>query len=96
MIRHGILGSNKMVWDGIWRVVVFDVPNEKTKVRNELRRAMKLYGFKLLQRSVWVYPYKCNDFTALLKSHLGTSNDVLYMEVKYIENDRLLRKEFAL
>lgn len=83
-------------WDKMWRVVIFDVPQTKYKIRNELRRAMMLYGFKRLQISVWVYPYACDDFIELLKRHLGISNDVLYMKVAYIENDKHLKNEFDL
>jgi phenylacetic acid degradation operon negative regulatory protein len=83
-------------WDGLWRVVIFDVPVEKNKLRRELRRGMVLYGFKILQKSVWVYPYACDDFVALIKTHLGITNDVLYMKVEYIENDKHLRKEFSI
>ena len=90
-------GSNDVLekkWDGMWRVVVFDVPQDKNKLRAELRRAMSLFGFRMLQQSVWVYPHACDDFIALLKSHLDVSQNVLYMKVVYIENDRHLRSEF--
>lgn len=83
-------------WDEIWRVVIFDIPQTKNKLRIELRRAMSLYGFKMLQQSVWVYPHPCDDFVEILKRHLDVSKDVLYMKVKYIENDKFLRKEFNL
>ncbi len=86
--------TKKNMWDGLWRVVIFDVPMSKNKIRIELRRAMIMYGFKMLQQSVWVYPFPCDDFITVLKSHLGVANDVLYMKVNYIENDKYLRKEF--
>ncbi len=80
----------------LWRVIIFDVPQTKSKLRHELRRAVKLYGFKMIQQSVWVYPYACDDFVGILKKHLGLSHDVLYMKVAFIENDKQLRKEFEL
>ncbi len=83
-------------WDGVWRVVIFDVPQSKAKERGELRRAMRFFGFKLLQKSVWVYPFACDDFITLLKDHFGVSRDVLYMKVSHIENDKHLRREFGL
>ncbi len=96
-LRHQrIESSEKKKWDERWRVVVFDVPNTKEKVRKELRRGMKLYGFYMLQKSVWVYPYACDDFILLLKSHLGLSSDVLYLTSDYIENDKHLRKYFRI
>ena len=99
MLRHHTLPTRKKEnrdWDGMWRVVIFDVPNVKNTQRSDLRRAMRMYGFKPLQKSAWVYPFECDNFIALLKSHLGVSHDVLYMKVSYIENDRYLRKEFLL
>ncbi len=96
LLRTKSLDTKKEKWDMLWRVIVFDVPQTKSKLRYELRRAMKLYGFKMLQQSVWVYPYACDDFIFVLKKHLGVSNDVLYMKVSYIENDRHLRNEFKL
>jgi hypothetical protein len=96
MLHHGTFTPTKKKWDGEWRVVIFDVPNTKTKLRNELRRAMQLFGFKSIQKSVWVYPFPCDDFITLVKSHLGVSHDVLYMKVSHIENDSHLRREFNL
>jgi phenylacetic acid degradation operon negative regulatory protein len=95
-LRFGSQDALKKEWDGTWRVVIFDVPKTKDKIRSELRRAMKLYGFVMLQQSVWVYPYACDDFVVLLKEHLDVSHDVLYMKVAYIENDQHLQKEFKL
>ena len=100
--ESGIRGLDKQgkvsvgEWDGIWRVIIFDVPEHKRSVRQELRRAINLYGFVQLQKSVWVYPYPCDDFVKLIKKHLGISNDVLYMTVNQLENDKHLKKEFRL
>jgi CRISPR-associated endonuclease Cas2 len=41
-------------WDGKWRVVIFDVPEQKRIVRNLFRRNLKRWGFKQLQKSVWI------------------------------------------
>jgi DNA-binding transcriptional regulator PaaX len=89
------IGRSK-VWDGLWRVIVFDIPESKSKVRYELRRAVGLYGFYKLQQSVWVYPYPCEDFVKLIKQRLGIASHVLYLTSNYIENDKYLRKEFDL
>lgn len=96
LLRHGVYTQQKKKWDKVWRVVIFDVPNTKSKTRIELRKAIRQYGFKVLQKSVWVYPYECDDFIAVLKGHLEVSQDVLYMKVQYIENQKHLEKEFGL
>ncbi len=100
LIRHRTLEvhtkSKKRVWDGKWRLVIFDVPNTKSKIRSELRRAMKLYGFVMIQKSVWAYPYMCDDFVVVLKAHLGVSDDVFYLTADMMENENALKKEFNL
>lgn len=42
------------VWDGKWRIVIFDIPEQKRLVRDLFRRNLKKWGFKNLQKSVWI------------------------------------------
>lgn len=44
-------------WDGLWRLVIFDIPEEVHGLRDHFRRLLKSLGFQMLQASVWVYPY---------------------------------------
>lgn len=90
------LKNQKRRWDGRWRMVVFDVPERRRSVRNRLRAVMSEIGFMRLQDSVWVYPYDCEDFLALLKTELKIGKDVLYAIVDSIEQDRNLRAAFKL
>jgi len=53
-------------------------------------------GFVRLQDSVWVYPYDCEDFTALLKADLHIGREVIYIIAESIENDGWLREQFNL
>lgn len=41
-------------WDGKFRVVIFDIPEKNRKVRDILRWRLKAWGFKYLQKSLWV------------------------------------------
>jgi len=90
------LKNQKKKWDGRWRMVVFDVPERRRQVRNRLRATMLEIGFARLQNSVWVYPYDCEDFIALLKAELRVGKDALYAIVDTIEQDRSMRKHFHL
>lgn len=86
----------KKRWDNRWRMVVFDVPERRRKVRGRLCDAMREVGFVRLQDSVWVYPYDCEDFIALLKVELKIGKDALYAIAETIERDAPLRKHFGL
>lgn len=91
-----VLKNQKKKWDGRWRMVVFDVPERRRRTRNRLRAVMLEIGFVRLQDSVWVYPYDCEDFIALLKAELKIGKDVLYAIVDTIEHDKNLRLHFKL
>lgn len=90
------LGSTKRKWDSRWRIVTFDVPERRRGVRGRLREMMKSVGFIRLQESVWVYPYDCEEFIALLKAELKIGRHVLYIIADCIEQDRALRTHFHL
>jgi len=83
-------------WDSKWRVIIFDIPDRKRKARDQIRYLFKSAGFYLLQESVWVYPYDCEDIIALLKTDFGVGKELLYLIVEELENDRHLRGEFGL
>jgi len=83
-------------WDRKWRVIIFDIPDKKRKIRDHIRYLFKSSGLHLLQESVWVYPYDCEDIIALLKTDFGVGKDLLYLIVEELENDRHLREEFNL
>ncbi len=54
-------------WDGIWRLVVFDVPEGERKLRLQLRRRLKELHFGCLQRSVWISADPVDNLAKLLK-----------------------------
>jgi DNA-binding transcriptional regulator PaaX len=83
-------------WDSKYRVIIFDIKEWKRGTRDELRSWFEKLGLIRLQNSVWVYPYECREIIALLKANYRIGNEVLYMEVTHIENDRWLKKAFNL
>lgn len=83
-------------WDGRWRVVLFDIPERRRRVRNLLRKFMQEFGFVRLQDSAWIYPYDCEDIIALAKANFRIGADALYMIVEQLERDEHLREHFEL
>jgi len=83
-------------WDKKWRMIIFDIPEKKKKVRKQVSLLFKQSGLYRLQDSVWVYPYDCEDIIGLLKTDFGVGRDVLYVIADEIENDKYLRQEFNL
>ncbi|OHA26787.1 MAG: hypothetical protein A3C06_01450 [Candidatus Taylorbacteria bacterium RIFCSPHIGHO2_02_FULL_46_13] len=83
-------------WDKKWRLLIFDIREERKSLRDKVRRTLVSIGFARLQDSVWVYPYDCEDFFTLLKADFKVGKDLLYIIADAIENDRSLREKFGL
>ena len=94
--RMGLANAKPRKWDRRYRLVMFDVPERRKKIRERLRFEMREIGFLRIQDSAWVYPYDCEEFIALLKADLHIGKDVLYAVVEEIENDGWIRKHFDL
>lgn len=83
-------------WDGKWRMIIFDIPERKKKVRMKIPEIFTRAGLYRLQNSVWVYPYNCEDIMGLLKTELGIGKEMLYIIADEIENDKYLRAHYDL
>lgn len=83
-------------WDKKWRLLIFDIREERRPTRDKIRRTLMAIGFARLQDSVWVYPHDCEDTITLLKADYKIGKDVLYIIADTIENDSALKKQFNL
>lgn len=79
-------------WDEKWRVVIFDIPEKKKRVRDRLREKLRELGFGMIQESVWISPYDVakdiRDF--LVAQGLGNNAYVLVCEDLYAGNEKEL------
>ena len=83
-------------WDKRWRVLIFDIKEERKSLRDKVRQTLVMIGFVRLQDSVWVYPYDCEDIITLLKADFMIGKEVLYLIVDRIEYDHQLKDSFGL
>lgn len=67
-------------WDGIWRLVIFDIPEKHARVRDILRRRLKEWGFNIWQKSVWASKKPLTDHLRKLVKDLGIEDWVLIIE----------------
>ncbi|MDO8593805.1 MAG: CRISPR-associated endonuclease Cas2 [bacterium] len=89
--------SETAVWDGKWRVVIFDIREKRRRVRQRLRVLLTGAGMIRLQDSVWVHPYPCDEFVAIVRANLRSgTGELLYFIAEGLESDRHLREHFNL
>lgn len=84
-------------WDGRWRVLIFDVKEKRRRIRFTLRQLLSGAGFIRLQDSVWIHPYACDEFVALVRAHLSSGvGELRSLVADALESDRPLREHFGL
>ena len=83
-------------WDGKWRILMFDIEENQSVLRDKIRRTLMTIGFLRLQNSVWIYPYPCKNLITLLKADFKIGSELLYITADSIEYDTELRKSFGL
>lgn len=86
----------KKDWDGKWRLVVFDVPEKIKPARDALREKLKKLGFYELQKSVFVFPYKCEDEIDFVIEFFEMRRYVRTVLAEKIDNELHLKKIFGL
>ncbi len=71
-------------WDGWWRLIIFDIPENKKLNREIFRRKLKDLEFITLQKSVFVSRYECKDEIDFLRHTLEIAPFVHYILAKEI------------
>jgi len=86
-------------WDKRWRVLIFDIPVKPViynKAREALRHKIKELGFFQLQKSVWIYPYECEDELLFLAEIYKVERFIEILTVEKFLHEDQMRKKFKL
>lgn len=67
-------------WDGKWRMVIFDIPEDKRGIRDLFRRRLKSWGFQNWQQSVWITRNNITDKLRKLIDELEIQSWVAVIE----------------
>lgn len=86
----------KSAWDGIWRIVAYDIPDTKKKERDYFRKKLKGLGFCELQKSMLVLPYECKEEIAIFSQTMGIAPYVMYLITDFLPRQKAMIKKFGL
>lgn len=82
-------------WDGVWRIVIFDIPEKNKWVREGLRERLKRMGFYPLQKSTFAIPYPCQEEIGFLAQLYNMDTHLRLIETRTISFDNDLREFFS-
>lgn len=90
------LKIKKKKWGGKWVLVIFDVPESQKNKRDYLRRFLSRIGFYSYQKSVYVFPYECEEEVGLIKKIVEGGKYIKYILADKIEDERKIMRHFNL
>ncbi len=83
-------------WDGKWRLIIFDIPEDTKAERNKLRRLLKINNFFKLQASVYINPYPLNREAIKYLQETKLIEYIRIIKVEEMDDDKALKKHFGL
>lgn len=83
-------------WNKKWYFVLFDIPVDKRKRRDIFRLRLKELGLTIFQRSVWIYPYPCQEIIAQIGDFYGLSDHISFITAERISEESRFRAYYNL
>lgn len=83
-------------WDGYWRIIIFDIPENKKQARDALTFKLKQLGLYQLQKSVYVYPYECKNEVDFVAEIFEVKSHIRFITASYLDVVSDLKQEFKL
>jgi len=90
------LNDKKEKWDGKWRMVIFDIPNECSKGRKAFVYRLKTGGFYELQKSIFLYPYDCKKEIDAFVKLFKLEKYVRFGLLDFIDNQDRIKIRFGI
>lgn len=74
-------------WDGFWRIILLDLPEERKSERESLRYLLKKAGFVCLKNSAWISPFPYEHLFTNIKKDLGLTTEMMILVTDKIDNE---------
>ncbi len=74
-------------WDGFWRIILLDLPEDRKSERESLRYLLKKAGFVCLKNSAWISPYPYEHLFTNIKRDLGLTTEMMIIVTQFIDEE---------
>ena len=82
---EGGLVSTK--WDGYWRMILLDLPEDRKAEREALRYLLKKAGFVCIKNSVWISMYPYEHLFTNIKIDLNLTTEMMIVVTDKIDEE---------
>lgn len=74
-------------WDGFWRIILLDLPEDRKTERESLRYLLKKAGFVCLKNSVWISIYPYEHFFVNIKKDLELTTEMMIIVTDKLDEE---------
>jgi DNA-binding transcriptional regulator PaaX len=74
-------------WDGFWRIILLDLPENRKSERESLRYLLKKAGFVCLKNSAWISPFPFEYLFTNIKKDLGLTTEMMIIVTEKIDEE---------
>ncbi|MBP9711797.1 MAG: hypothetical protein KBD55_02065 [Candidatus Pacebacteria bacterium] len=72
-------------WDGLWRIILLDLPEARKAERESLRYLLKKAGFVCLKNSAWISPFPFEHLFTNIKKDLGLTTEMIIITTDNVD-----------
>jgi len=74
-------------WDGFWRIILLDLPENRKSERESLRYLLKKAGFVCLKNTAWISPFPFEHLFTNIKKDLGLSTEMMIIVTQFVDEE---------
>ncbi len=75
------------VWDGLWRIIILDIPEDRKSEREALRYLLKKANFVCIKNTVWISPLPYEHLFTNIKKDLGLSTELMIIITNKLDEE---------
>jgi DNA-binding transcriptional regulator PaaX len=72
-------------WDGFWRIVILDIPEERKNEREALRYLLKKANFVCIKNTVWISPHPYEHLFTNIKKDLNLGSELMIIVTEKLD-----------
>ncbi|MBI5400877.1 MAG: hypothetical protein HZB12_02075 [Candidatus Yonathbacteria bacterium] len=93
---HSMKIEPQKKWDGFWRLVMFDIPEDKMMARRAINLILKKLGCAQYQKSVFITPYPCEKEIDFVGECFEARKYIRIITARDVEGVEQIKKAFKL
>ena len=74
-------------WDGFWRIIILDIPEERKNERESLRYLLKKANFVCIKNTVWISPHPYEHLFMNIKKDLDLTTELMIIVTDKIDEE---------